>query len=576
MYIIYLIYQHEHETLIVFRGLENDVKAAKEEVEGIVSKYLKENAFIPVSRDVVNCCEYLRKTNLDVVQKETNTTINYSTKYNTISISGKEEDVQKTKKLIEEKLEGKVMLNMNLDEQLKGIVIGKGGSKLKEFQTEYNVSINSRDKGTLLIWGKDEDCKKAKDGIDVYVKETVKIEKEISVNQKNIIPFVIDNFAILKKIQDETGVHIQLPRKEEMQISSNMKIVVRGNYRQAQEGYEYVMDVINNRKRYRLELTLEQIEKLEKGGFNVDRVRKETGCRIDFNKENATCIIIGTEQNLAKAKGKILNMLFFYYPDAFFTYKINDVYKYYILQNELPFLTHESKKLDEFAEKTGAKLELDVINHNIWCSGTPEQINEVKGQITDFISELRKRNAVVYVEQSVIPIIIGKKGAKIIKLREESGANISINNDNKIFINGDEDKVLKAKELIETLVTETGKLNKAIPIPHSAISSILGSKGNNIRKVENETNTYITIDKEEDLVNIRGSTEEDADKAREIIENMIKEFNATRVEKEKEKASSQSRKKEDKETSHIPPPPTVQSNVTRNKSIFFNIFQYLD
>lgn len=570
---------HENETLIIVRGLEENVKPCVEEIKKIISTYLKENAFIPVTLDVVDACPYLRKANLDKVQQETNTTINYSVKFKHISISGKEEDVQKAKKIIEDSLEGKTVMTMQVNNEFKGIVIGKGGSKLKDFQTKYNVNITSKNDNQFVLWGYENDCKIAKDAIDKYIKDTVQIEKLVPVNQITIAQFIVDNFALVRKIQEETGCYLRLPRKEELQVASrNLNIVIRGNYTEAEKGFEYVSDVVNNRERFRFDLTADQIDKLEGGDFNVNRVIKETGCRIEFDRVKGSCLVIGTDTSLAKAKSKILNMLIFYFPDLFYSHRISDT--------ELSFLSHEKHQLNELGKKTGAKLDIDEINHNIWCSGTKEAIDAVKSQITEFIERIRKENVVIYADANVIPVIIGKKGAKINKLREESGANITIGNNSDIFINGSEESVIKAKQLIETLIVETSKLNKVLTIPHQAISAILGNKGSTIKKVENDTGTYITVDKDDNTVNIRGSTEEEAEKAKEMIENIIKEYNATRSEREKD--NNQKRKERENNNNdnnnnnnnnsisnnntlnNIPPPP-FDNKSKKTSSIFYCI-----
>jgi len=139
-------------------------------------------------------------------------------------------------------------------------------------------------------------------------------------------------------------------------------------------------------------------------------------------------------------------------------------------------------------------------------------------------------------------LLVGPKGANIRKLQDGCSVRIHLpvnRESNEISIIGTEQCCKKAAEAIDTLLREgystmthedfvRGEVEGVAP---SQFAAIIGKKGENIARIQKETNTRITVpNKENDLVNVTiYGKEAGVNRARELILEALSKDSATPV-----------------------------------------------
>ena len=104
-----------------------------------------------------------------------------------------------------------------------------------------------------------------------------------------------------------------------------------------------------------------------------------------------------------------------------------------------------------------------------------------------------------------IPVVIGKGGATIKRLQQESGAELSIDRaSSTLRISGKRAAVAKAVAAVDAVLDALG-FEIEISVQPRQVGMIVGRGGSNIKQLQSDTGASINIEKESGIVRIRGA-----------------------------------------------------------------------
>lgn len=170
----------------------------------------------------------------------------------------------------------------------------------------------------------------------------------------------------------------------------------------------------------------------------------------------------------------------------------------------------------------------------IKIEGPPEDVDKAQQELEVVARDLIDK--LTFVELKVDPkyfkYIIGKSGANVNRLKDETGVVINITeNDgsNMIRIEGSQTGVQEAEtKLVEMVKKLENEKETDVIIDQRYYASIIGSKGDKIKEIRDKfNNVQITIPgpgEKDDIVKIRGP-KEDVDKCHKHLMNIVKELN---------------------------------------------------
>eukprot|EP00930_Biecheleria_cincta_P038253 TRINITY_DN26280_c0_g2_i2.p1 TRINITY_DN26280_c0_g2~~TRINITY_DN26280_c0_g2_i2.p1 ORF type:complete len:468 (-),score=82.82 TRINITY_DN26280_c0_g2_i2:38-1441(-) len=187
--------------------------------------------------------------------------------------------------------------------------------------------------------------------------------------------------------------------------------------------------------------------------------------------------------------------------------------------------------MHQFEKESGAKIDFSRGanadgNYEFRIHGSRSCVSRGKELLTDLIEEIRANDSeeTLKVSELVVGRLIGNGGKNVKKLQKESGASIHIKvkaSPPVVCIRGSTDAIERATELVYAMVSSFQKdgdklvgedveasSSQSLEVPQSIIGRLLGTKGESVRKLEEDTGTKIDILKpigDPTTVNITGA-----------------------------------------------------------------------
>lgn len=204
----------------------------------------------------------------------------------------------------------------------------------------------------------------------------------------------------------------------------------------------------------------------------------------------------------------------------------------------LPYLIGKGgSKLKEVEKASGASIDVDRESGVAKISGPDStSVQAARTTLEESVELIRKECAELEVPQEAIPSLIGKKGANLSAIRQDSGATIDVAHDGKgsVRIRGSEEALAKAKAAIESFVTEWRRSNTTaeVSLLPEQFRLIVGKSGATVRHIQEETATKIDVDRDRKVVVVRGSPE-NVERGRHMVQQIVDEDNAEREREQK-------------------------------------------
>lgn len=191
---------------------------------------------------------------------------------------------------------------------------------------------------------------------------------------------------------------------------------------------------------------------------------------------------------------------------------------------------------------TGASLDREGSYVAIW--GTPSAVASAKASLSSLASSFAARHTEMTVDGWMVPALVGKKGSGVASLESETGCKIRVEKDSDEQQAGgaqasrpqidtskgtirvaapSAEALTAAKEKLATLLADMAKRRIVLVIPAGAFGSLIGKGGATIKGLQEATGANFDLDKDRDLVAIRGPSAESVQHAREEITALVED-----------------------------------------------------
>uniref|UniRef100_A0A8C2AL60 Vigilin n=1 Tax=Cyprinus carpio TaxID=7962 RepID=A0A8C2AL60_CYPCA len=455
-----------------------------------------------------------------------------------IMVSGKHDAVMKARKEIVSRLQTQASATVAIPKEHHRFVIGKSGEKLQELELKTATKIQiprPEDPSNLIkISGTKEGLEKAKHEILLISAEQANSYTVSSVSA----PSWLHRFIIGKKGQNLAKITQQMPKVHIEFTEGEDKITLEGPTKDVQivQGQieAIVTDLIS-----RMDYTEISVDPkfhrhlIGKGGANINRIKElhKVSVRIPPDNEKSNLIRIeGDPQGVQEAKKELLELA---------SRMENERTKDMIIEQRFhrAIIGQKGEKVKEIRDK------FPEVIINFPDPAQKSDIVQLRGPRTEVekCTKFMQKMVAEMVENSFsvsVPIfkqfhknIIGKGGANIKKIREETNTKIDLpaenSNSEMIIITGKKANCEAAKNRILAIQKELANITEVeVSIPSKLHNSLIGSKGRFVRSIMEECGgVHIHFPTEGsgiDAVTIRGTAEE-VEKAKKQLLSLAEE-----------------------------------------------------
>ncbi|XP_028393842.1 vigilin-like [Dendronephthya gigantea] len=430
-----------------------------------------------------------------------------------ILATGKPSQVAMAKREILKKLQTGVRYELPIPVEHHKFILGKGGNNLKQLEanTGTHITIPKNGVGMVIVAGIKEDVEKACHEIQVISDRKAKEGFERLEIPRIYHPFIQGpNQETVQNIMMETGTKINIPppsvQKDEVTISGDKDGVNLAK--------DKIIRIYKEKERCVTPVSIEVKKSQHKyvigpKGHVLQEILASTGVSVEMpplDSEAETITLRGEPDRLGAALTQVYE-------------RANSVS---FAEVEAPRWLHRFmigrsgeniKKITQDLDKL--HIEFSDDKDKITLEGPPQQVDKAREALETFARELRATMdfAEVEVDYKYHSHIIGKNGANVNRIKEETKTAIIIPNDSEkksvIRIEGSPQGVAKAKaEILEMAKKLENERSRDIIIESKFHRSIIGPKGEgmqDIRKKFPEVRvSFPEASSKSDIVNIRG------------------------------------------------------------------------
>ncbi|XP_075969599.1 satellite-binding protein 1 Dp1 [Anticarsia gemmatalis] len=434
-------------------------------------------------------------------------------------------------------------------------LIGKNGANIKKIREQTGARIifptdKDEDKEAIFIIGREEQVEAARKQLEAAVAEISNVsEGEMSVAPRHHRHFVAKRGEVLRRIADDCGgVQISFPRQG---VNSD-RVVLKGPKDCIEAAKIRINEIIEDLEaKVTIECVIPQKHHrtvMGARGAKVKDITAENDVQIKFPERDTTegadvpvkenddaepgpndiIRITGRPENCEAAKKALLEQV----PITI------DVE----VPNELHRLLAGQKRR-ELMQTYDVHILLppnDDTSDLVKVTGTPANVEKAKLALADKIVEMEKEKEdrllrsfelKFKVDPDYHPLVIGKGGAVITKIRTDYGVQINLPkrgepDDDIITIQGYEDKANQAKEAIMAIVHQLdNQYREEVDIDPRVHRRLIGLRGKNIRRIMDDYKVDIRFPKQGDdsIVVITGDEDNVLD-AKDHLLNLAEEY----------------------------------------------------
>jgi predicted PilT family ATPase len=492
-------------------------------------------------------------------------------KEDAIKLHGPKEDVEKAQRMLQELADEQAQLKHTLEIKCKPeyhrFLIGRGGANIRKVRDQFGARVifphkdSEDDPETITIIGKKEKTEAAREHLQKLIKELDNIvEVEMQVNQKYHKHFVQRRGQVIQDIAAENGgVIISFPRSG----TTSDKVVLKGAKQCIEGARTRILEVVADLEA-QVTIKCEIDSKVHRSilgqrGAHVQAITSEHNVSIKFpdrepqlksqtseegeesgaqapppRTTDATrnlILITGRKENCEAAKQALMELI----PIEVEVSIPYEFHRYIIGQH--------GKEVRSLMKECSVNITVppsDQQSDVIIVSGPAKNCEEAKHALKrkqreleaeKEERELRNFRVTMSVNPKYHPNIIGKKGAKINKIRESHDVRIQLPERDgsamdEITIMGYEHQVKGAEADILKIVQELEEqIIDEVEIDRRVHSRLIGVKGKNISKVMDRFNVDIRFpkDKGSGVVVIQG-LEENVEDAKEHLITLAEDY----------------------------------------------------
>ncbi|EDV24343.1 uncharacterized protein TRIADDRAFT_26766 [Trichoplax adhaerens] len=470
------------------------------------------------------------------VMQKTNTTIEVSSTKDqtlTIMVTGKKDAVAKAKRLILIGLQKQSAIELPVQKEYLGAILGRGGKSLQQLELTTSTKIKVIGEGPIVnirITGSRDKIDDARHQILVLVDQQEKLAHERLNISKIYHPFISGpNGSIIKTISEKTGARIHVPpisvEKDEIVVSGEKDGVLKA----VKE-----ISAIYNEKRRKCKTVSVEVKKSQHKyvighrGQGLQEILELTGVSVEVppsDSNSETITLRGEQEHLGNALTHV-------YEKANSTISEKVDAPVWLHRHLIGKKGENISKVLQDMSKLHVEFERD--RDLIILEGKPEEVQVVKKNLQKFMKNLvdKMDHIEIKINRRFYKQLIGKNKANINAIKNQTGTMIYFPSDESsevISIEGDSDGVKLAKEKILSLVKKwENERVKDLVFEQKFHRRIIGSKGSNIREIS-AAYPEISINfpdpqSDSDVVQVRGP-KDDVDKVcsklKKIYSNLI-------------------------------------------------------
>ena len=448
----------------------------------------------------------------------------------TFLITGKQNEVLEARRKILIHFQTQASKQISIPKEHHRWILGKKGERLKELEkiTATKISVPSMNDNSdiLTITGTKEGIEKAEHQIRITSDEQSKKAFERISVPKIYHPFIVGAYnENLNAMINETGARINVPPPSVMQD----EITIAGE-KDGVLAAKAKIEAIHKDMEKRCTTVSVEVPKSQHKyvigprGSTIAEILQQTGISVEMppsDSPTGTITLRGPHEKLGNALSKVCEK-----ANSVCTTDVEApswIHKYIIGRKgaNIKEITKDFPKVHiEFTEK----------ENKIKMEGPPEEVEKAKEQIEMKAKELIAQ--LIFEEINVDPRfykhIIGKSGANVNRLKEETGVQINIDESGLIRLEGNHAEVQKVKQELEEMVFKLeNEKEKDIIIDQRHYRNIIGAKGDKIREIREQFNqvqiNFPGAGDKRDVVKIRGP-KEDVDKCHKYLVKLVKEL----------------------------------------------------
>lgn len=452
----------------------------------------------------------------------------------TFMVTGKPSEVAEARRKIQVHFQTQSSRQMAVPKEMHRVVLGKGGSRLKELESSTGTKISlpnlNDDSEVVTITGPREGIEKAEHELKLIVVDQSKKSVDTVKVPKHYHQFITGaNNELLVQLCEETGAKVNVPppsvKKNEIIISGEKEHVAAAKAR-IEKLHEHLEKTC---KTVSVEVPkAQQKYVIGSKGSTIQAIFRDTGVYVEVPPMDAntdSIMLRGPHDKMGAALAMVYE-------------KANSVRCVII---EAPAWIHKyiiGKKGANISKlrADSANVHIELEDNRIKIDGPTEQVDKVQEEIQRIVDDYQKNMS--FCEMEVNPTymkhLIGKAGTNVNRLQEELGVSIYFDEtggQNKMRIEGPHESIAAAqKEMAEKVAKLENEKEKDAIIDHRLFKKLIGTKGEKIRdireKYKNVQIKFPNANESSDIVKIRGKKEE-VDACYKHLMKVVKELQET-------------------------------------------------
>ncbi|XP_014242166.1 vigilin [Cimex lectularius] len=450
----------------------------------------------------------------------------------TFLLTGKQESVMDARRKILTTFQTQASSKISIPKEHHRCILGKSGNRLKELEkitaTKISVPVISDNSDEITVTGTRDGIEKAIHEMQLISDEQLKKAIERFTIPKVYHPFICGAFnENVNRIQAETGVKIHIPPEGH----SAQEITIFGEKEGVLAAKEEILSMYHDMEAKYTTVGVE-VNKLRhkyvigSKRSGIAEILHATGVSVEMpppDSQKETITLRGPQDKL----GSALNMV--YAKANSMQSAVVDapswIHKYIIGRKgaNIRSITQDFSKVHvQFTDK----------ENKITIEGPQEEVSQAFTKLKELTSELESKLAYteLTVDQKYYKHIIGKNGANVNRLKEQTGVfiNIADKDENVIRIEGDKEGVAAAKHELEEMIQKMEQeKERDIIIEWKHHKALIGNKGESIRDTKEKFSsvmiTFPPPEKKCDIVKLRGP-KADVDKCYEYLLKKVDEI----------------------------------------------------
>ena len=513
-------------TLISVMGEEAKAEAAAVALQARIAQYAKENAVVTFPALVLRNAPELRRDQLDAKGKELEVTFTLQDRRQQVAVQGTEEKLPAAVAFLtalQAQYAEFAELVLDIPQSAIGMLLGKKGENVQRLRETLGVQINTS-KDRVSLWGLQSKLEAAKEAVLANLEERTKLEEPVKCLVKEVAFLTANRYAAANHIQEVTGATVLIPK--ELPMFGATEVIVRGNKRQVEAAVPLVREALKGLERETLTVPPAHLTAVLDGGvMQIQRLALESRCRITPEREQGTVLVVGAKEGVALVLRRFWEQLAALMPAVYHLQKLEEAEGYGLEKN--------AKKLEAEAAAKGLCLAITPSTAFLYVAESAESAESAakegaadletgKQWLAEVCETAAKENRVIALDRECVPFLIGSHGARISSIRKSSGASLEIVHEDAVLVQGKEEKVAKAVELVAKAMEEYANTHRTLEIDPQYIGVLVGARGGNLQRLRQQYFTNITVE-DDGLVKVSGSQAEQVKSTVEAIEKYLEE-----------------------------------------------------